>query len=163
MRMNSRMRALLTDDQLRAQAVRNGLPSSFRSLLDAGIHVHEGIWGFRAMERRRTNITRAMFPDATGYECLLNKLHIEDYLDTVEEQPPVESQLAHGLRFIQLLQQQLPREEQFTLVLSCDDERCVMRFHKTRPGEKWLAEDLEAYPEEAILEVSNQDPFPLAL
>jgi hypothetical protein len=157
------MRGRLANTQRRIQLARDGLPSGLQAILDAGIHLHEGIWVFRAMEGRRTSIMPTMFPDATGYECLLNKFHIEDYLNSGEEQVPVESQLSYGFRFIQLLQQQLPREERFTLILSCDDERCVLRFHKTRPGEQWLAENLEAYQEEAILEVSNQEPGLLAL
>jgi hypothetical protein len=92
------------------------------------------------MERRRTNITLAMFPDATGYECLLNKFHIEDYLDTVESNLPSNHSSRMASASSSCSSSNCRGRSNSTLVLSCDDERCVMRFHKTRPGEKWLAE-----------------------
>jgi hypothetical protein len=104
-----------------------------------------------------------MLHDETGDECFINKLHLDDYLGGEDELAPVEEQLGCGLRLVRELQRRLPREERFNLLLGCDATHCTARFHKVRPGQRWLTEDLEDYREDAVLEMSNHDdasPWP---
>jgi hypothetical protein len=41
----------------------------------------------------------------------------------------------------------------FNVIVSYDGDSCAVRFHKIRPGERWLSEDLEAYVDEGVLVV----------
>lgn len=160
--MNTRMRALLGNEQVRAMAARP-LPPKLQALVYEGFEAPDGLWGFRAMAPRRGSISVEMLHDATGYECFVNKLHLDDFLGEEDVLAPVHEQLGCGLRLVKELHRRLPREERFLILLGCDETHCTVRFHKVRPGESWLTEELECYLDDAILELSNHDdlsPWP---
>lgn len=87
---------------------------------------------------------RQSFPDDTGYECFVNHIHMDDFVD--------DNLVSAGIVFLNeisiRLNRQLPNR-QFTGIISADNEGCVVRFHSIRPGEQWVGDDLEAY-EEAV-------------
>jgi hypothetical protein len=159
MRMNSRMHALLNDERVRALSVERPLPARIQSIIDQGAHCRDGMWLLRAMDTGETNVTPSSFPDAVGYECFINHFHINDQLDDGEENAPAEEQLAYGLRFILDIQKRLPREPRFTLILSCNEDDCSVRAHTHREGQRWIADDLEAYRDDAVLVINNLDPM----
>lgn len=39
----------------------------------------------------------------------------------------------------------------FRVIVGCGDHDAVVRFHRVRPREEWLSDDLESYVDEAIL------------
>jgi hypothetical protein len=54
--------------------------------------------------------------------------------------------LVAGLMTAQAVALELAQfDARFNIILSYDGESCVVRFHKIRAGESWLAADLEAY------------------
>lgn len=88
--------------------------------------------------------------DETGYECLVNHIHIDP------KNPHDTSQLDQGFTFANRLAELLQGsgyQGPFRIILSygLDDKVCTVRFHRMREGQSWLHESLEAYKREAIL------------
>ena len=104
-----------------------------------------------------SNLAVTWVDDETGTECFWTKFHLNDFIpeDSAEE-------LARtALEFVWPLRSAFEASRlsgSFRMVASVDnpspDEanpRCTIRFHRIRPGQTWLAEDLESYKQEAIL------------
>jgi len=92
------------------------------------------------------------FQDLTGYECLLNHVHLP--YDGSRES------LISCLCYATALQERLSGFEQgrqFLVIVTFSADGCVVRFHQRRPNETWLTDDLEGYREEAVLVLCTDD------
>jgi hypothetical protein len=90
--------------------------------------------------------------DATGFEAFINHFHVEDELGLAYDDPVV--LLQAGL-FAGLLGASLERTypaDRFLILLTVSDS-CTVRFHKLRQGQRWLAEDIETYQNEAVMTI----------
>jgi hypothetical protein len=102
------------------------------------------------------NIVR--LEDETGTECHWSKFHLEDLL-------PVdvgsEEMARMAVDYVWLLRSSLATARisgPFRLIVSVElpglkplaKAICTVRFHRVRHGQPWLADDLEAYKNEAI-------------
>jgi hypothetical protein len=91
------------------------------------------------------HITLSQFPDRTGYEAFVNHFHLP--FDGTRES------LLLCLASANSIQEGLARladARRFQVVVSVSDD-CTVRFYEIRPGENWLADEIESYAEEAIL------------
>ncbi len=96
--------------------------------------------------------------DETGTECLWSHFHLEDFLPEVTR---LEEVARTALDYVWPLRKSILAAQLFGLFrmiaaielpdLEQPKSSCVMRFHRIRPGQPWLAEDLESYKHEAIL------------
>jgi hypothetical protein len=90
--------------------------------------------------------------DKTDFECLINHVHLP--FDGTNE--TLISCLEHAATLQEALIP-LAADRKFRVIVSVseDDEfpksACVVRFHQIRPGENWMAENLEEFKSEAIL------------
>ena len=96
--------------------------------------------------------------DETGFECSLSEVHIEDFVDSSISA----SELARiGCAYAMYLRRALVGSSvsgQFRIIVDvqqADTELdvgkvCVVRFHRIRPGQPWLVDDLESYKENAL-------------
>ena len=103
---------------------------------------------------RRPHLSPADFPDETGLECSANKLRMEAMLDArlVSSCPLL--LLTAGLLTARALSRELSHHlARFNVILSYDGDCCAVRFHKIRAGQRWLADDLDGYVDEAVLVV----------
>jgi hypothetical protein len=73
--------------------------------------------------------------DETGYECFINHLHTKSLQEALELARRLTRAL--GERFT----------SSFTVIVSFDGRQATVRFHKLRPGQVWLDDNLEAYEE----------------
>ena len=105
--------------------------------------------------------------DETGFECSLSKIHVEDFV--AEDLPLAEVTrvgIAYALRlrdallrlrsvltgtFRIIVDAQLPSPD-----LDVHGSVCTVRFHKVRPGQVWLDDDLDAYKLNAVLVIELQ-------
>ena len=103
----------------------------------------------------QTNAKISDFPDKTGYECFFNKVHIESA-------SPAEALLQSLLYvkevFLQWRKYESKGELMAIIGQDIKDGETVVRFHRVRPGESWLASDMESYKEEAILAATSSEP-----
>lgn len=100
----------------------------------------------------RTHGERERAFDETDYECFVNRIHVDDHADKVDE-------LSLALHLIECLTGIWVRSQYFDLplqfIVSINPTCCVLRFHVLRPGQRLLSDDLEAYRDDAVLAVKH--------
>jgi len=138
----------------------SALPAELQQILDAGIIEEDGCWFLAMLRNRNGNISINKAFDLTGLECLINKVYFD-------AEPNVAKALEkQGFLFANALKILLAPYGVFKIIIAVgqtDFEKtpnlpsCTIRFHKVRNGESWLADDLEGYPEEALLILTTGD------
>ena len=120
----------------------------------------EQIWSDR--RRRKDNQD-----DETGFECLLSKTYLDDLF-------PVDVALSElcrvGLAYGFYLRTAISKSQvfgQFRFIVDAQlpgadgssvPNACSVRFHKLRPDQRWLCDDLESYKENALLVMDWNNP-----
>ena len=162
--MNARMADLLTSSEIRRQLCQTELPPRLAALLRDGVVEMGGLWLLRRLlpEGFDPDLPLSRSWDSTGYECSVNHVHIEEFVDAGRSWSLLES-LVQGYKYAQALAALLDGKGAFEVILGCQDPAaewagCTVRFHLIRPGEEWLAPDLEGYEEEAILVLRTAAP-----
>lgn len=160
MRTNRQMKALY--DEIREENLDDpkALPEKLLALLNAGF-VEEEQCVFLSLLKKRAQVQRLDFPDLTGYECFVNHIHVEDYLEN-GGLPPLEM-LGRGIALARELKGRLSRlhgTEHFRIIIASDGPSCTVRFHTVRLDEEWVAKDLNGYKEEAIAVMETQELEP---
>lgn len=92
-----------------------------------------------------TNATVKDFPDKTGYECFVNSIHIDDFVES--------DYLAHACMFVEgffNVWRQRKKKQIIRAIISSNKSGAVVKFHVIREGESWTDQDLEKY-EDAVL------------
>jgi len=150
--MNRRMKASLGDASPSEFANRDKLDQRLMQFLGQGFTQIDGAIVFTAMRSVAENVKPENFPDLTGFECFVNHIHVEDQL----EEPLVGSRalLKQGITFALAAESQLRStfpDKPFKIIVAATEGGCGARFHVDRPGEEWLASNLDGYGEEAIL------------
>ncbi len=105
-------------------------------------------WAAAPTELPVWNRQLAHLSDETGYECSENHIHI-DWL-TRDRSLPALVHLRLGLLLCERLVARLQARSDAVparVIMSFDGRYCVVRFHKLREGQLWLASDLEGYQE----------------
>lgn len=99
-----------------------------------------------------TNATSQDFPDNTGYECFINSVNVDDYVEN--------NYLEQGILFAREVFnsfRQLDVNKTLNCIMSMDEFGLKVKFHTIRAGESWLSDDLEGF-EESILVVDSDEP-----
>ena len=141
MRMNGSMRRLLNSSNL-------SLPRALDEILPGQLPEMVTIDGSVLLADRyehSRSVSLKQFPDRTGYECLVNHSHFP-YDGSPGALCKVMARIA-GIR--RSLVEYAP-DRSFLILVSITEAECTIRFHECRAGERWLADDLEGYEEEAI-------------
>jgi hypothetical protein len=92
------------------------------------------------------------FPDLTGYEAVVNQIHLHDFSAV-----GLETSAASGVLAVEVLGEQIEAYAgagpvQIALSVGFHDiPSVVIRFYRRRPGEMYLSDDLNAYESEALL------------
>jgi hypothetical protein len=145
MKLNARMTELLKKMQITAPIMAPPGTAAMPSVIVVGDSVF-----LREEYQKATHVKRTDFQDATGYESFINHIHLP--YDRTRKS------LLSCLRYAIALQKVLHQETgDFLVIVSISDNDCVVRFHRLRPNETWLAGDLEKYREEAILTLSTRE------
>lgn len=98
-----------------------------------------------------TNTSANDFPDKTGYECFINSVNIDDYVD--------DGYLEQAVCFVRSVFSQwnkLRESKTLIAIVSLDELGLKVKFHLDRSGEQWLSDELEDY-EESILVVDSSE------
>ena len=161
MKTNPRMEALLAeihDDNLDDP---KALPQKLVALLSEGF-VEEDECVFLAKLKKKSEVQRLDFPDRTGYECFVNHVHVEDYLEN-GGLPPLEL-LGRGMAFAHELADRLRAlhgMKLFRIIVASDGgATCTVRFHTVRHEEEWVGKNLNGFREEAIAIMETQELLP---
>lgn len=144
MRLNakmSRMLKALNISEPFAQDSASTMPSDDFELVNDSLVLRD--------EQRKTHANPTDFIDLTGFEAFVNHVHLpyDGSRDSLQSCLDYLITLQKGLA-------EFGRGRSFVVMLSLSDKSCVVRFHQFRPGESWVADDLEGYSEEAVLVLS---------
>ena len=123
-------------------------------ILSQGFTVIDGAVVFTATREIAENVKAENSPDVTGLECFINHIHVEDQLDDFDPLALLRQGVAFGLAVRTQLQSAFPSRA-FNVIIAETAHSCGVRFHLVRPGEEWLASDLDGCGEEAILVLEN--------
>jgi len=105
-----------------------------------------------------SNLNVTKLEDETGTECLWSKFHLEDL---VPDDMGPDEMVRMAVHYVWLLRASLIAAKirgLFRMIVGLEltdllpDARpsCTIRFHRVRPGQSWLLDNLEAYKHEAI-------------
>jgi hypothetical protein len=97
--------------------------------------------------------------DETGFECALSEVYLEDFVDKAT---PLSELARIGVAYAMYLRKMLlesPVSGTFRIIVDAQrpdaepgvGNACCVRFHKVRPGQAWLTDDLELYKENGVL------------
>ena len=158
MKTNPRMEALLDeihDDNLDDP---KALPQKLLALLNEGFAEEEDCVFFSRL-KKESEVQRLDFHDRTGYECFVNHVHVEDYLEN-GGLPPLEL-LGRGMAIAHELADRLHRihgTKHFRIIVASDGGvSCTVRFHTIRHDEEWVGKNLNGFKEEAIAIMETQE------
>lgn len=136
---------------LQESSARQSLHPAFADLLSKGWICAEDSYFLAHFHEIRKDTGRQHFPDATGHECFINALHVDDYV----EGDFFAQAMALAEALIVLWEAQgfgLPLK----VIVGETDFGFHVRAHVERPGEVWIDEnELENF-EEAILIMRNR-------
>lgn len=135
------------------------LDAALARLLQPGIVQVEGSWLLASQVQSSQPTQHQHFPDRTGYEAFINHLHIADILEAGAEESTARI-LSQAVAFARGLEALVAPHGPFEIVVAIDKESpsdCNVRFYRRRPGETWIADDLEGYKEEGILVLDTFD------
>jgi hypothetical protein len=99
----------------------------------------------------KTNVAINDFPDKTGYECFINSVNIDDYIEN--------DLLEQGILFSQEAFKKFKafdKKNILNCIMLMDEFGLKIKLHLLRDGEQWLPENLEGF-EEAILMVDSRE------
>jgi hypothetical protein len=117
------------------------LPSALRTIVASGL-TDRGNGIFLKTLLNKAQVSREDFPDDTGYECFVNLVHLEDFVE--------KDRMAIAISFLneisKLILDHYP-DRSFQGIISIDEQTCTVRFHAIRSGERWLSNKLDDYQE----------------
>jgi hypothetical protein len=133
------------------------LPQKLLALLNAGfVEVDQCV--FLVVLKKTASVQRLDFPDLTSYECFVNHIHIEEYLEN-GGLPPLEM-LGRGLALaheLQTLLAKLHGTKHFRIIVAFPGPTCTVRFHTVRPDEDWVDKDASGPGSEALAILETQE------
>ncbi|WP_077530135.1 hypothetical protein [Vreelandella utahensis] len=128
------------------------LDRGLREIAESGFSSKNGCFLIRKCAEIDTNAKINDFPDKTGYECFINSVNIDDYIESFY--------LEQGIRFVRSVfnhWNESNGNRKLIAILLMDELTFKVKFHVQRSGERWLADDLEDY-EESLMMVDSSEP-----
>jgi hypothetical protein len=146
-------------DEIREQNLDDpkALPQKLLGLLNGGfVEADECV--FLSALKKTASVERMDFPNRTAYECFVNHIHIEDYLEN-GGLPPLEM-LGRGLALAREVSERLSHlhgVKHFRIIVAFPGATCTVRFHTIRPNEEWVDKDAAGPDSEAMAILETQE------
>lgn len=160
MKTNPQMEALYEEIHEAHLDDASALPQKLNQLLEEGFTEQDDCV-FLARLRKDVPVERLDFPDRTAYECFVNHVHLENYLEN-GGLPPLEL-LGRGIAFARELLQRLSQlhgTKEFRVIIASDGHTSTVRFHTIRPDEQWVSKGLDGFREEALAIPETKELLP---
>jgi len=147
MKMNNEMARQLSEVECSWHA----LPPELINIASAGFDECDGCRFLSVLKGLKTNAGAGDFPDRTGFECFINSVHIDDYVNS--------DYLKCGCFFLTSVFREwnaMGLTDTLQGIISTDEFGSLVKVHVLRTGESWVSDDLERY-EDALLVVNSED------
>lgn len=148
LKINSKMLRAYSDLSVANVELHYGL----KDISDAGFTSKSGCYFLRRYLEVGTNVKLSDFPDKTGYECFINSVNVDDFVE--------DCYLEQGICFVRNVFAQwndMNVDNKLIAILSMDEFGLKVKFHIHRFGEDWLTDELEDY-EESLMVVDSCEP-----
>ena len=149
--MNNAMRSVLERESRGQPEVPSALQ---QDLLLARLIVLDRCYVLDYMYESCRHVRPEAFPDEVGFECFVNHVHIDDYVQ--------ERQIQTARAVAEIVNGKFDEAHIVGLtvrhIIARNDTSCTYRFHVVRPGQSWVSQDLEAYASEAVLVLDYELP-----
>jgi hypothetical protein len=126
------------------------VPEWLQALLSAGLLERDGCLFLAAAAPPLGASVPEQMHDRTGWETFINHFHVDPTDDTFAD---LAVAAAAALELVRQIEQLNPPRSARVIVsrnLQGEFPNSTVRFHRLRPGETWLAADLEGYRNEAV-------------
>jgi len=122
------------------------LNDNLNHLLLEGFLFYEDCCFLTTLYKQQNHINKSDFIDKTGYECFINSVHIDDYV----EKDLFEQVILFSIKLIELWNNQ-NNKLILNMILSETDFGFNLKFHVYRENERWINENEICKFEEAII------------
>ncbi|ETS33618.1 hypothetical protein PTE_00793 [Photorhabdus khanii NC19] len=122
------------------------LTDELQSIISSGFIEKEHCFFSKKLMNYSSSASKKHFQDCVGFECFVNSLHIDDYVD--------KNHLEYSILFCNSLLiswEYLNPNDKLNVIISLDEFGALIKFHLDRNGEMWLSEDLESYDEPILI------------
>lgn len=131
------------------QIIKSKLEESLAQLTSDGFVEKDGCVFLKSLFILQSHYTEKYFVDNTGYECFVNSIHIDDYVDG--------DYLIQCVLFMDHVINELEIHKingSFTFILSETQFGANFKFHLTREKEVWInSHDVDKFEEPLFLRV----------
>ncbi|MFF2085913.1 hypothetical protein ACFVVM_19210 [Nocardia sp. NPDC058176] len=140
-----------------------GLAAGLRTWVDSGIECHGEVVCWRPVPAHADDAPGQAF-DPTGWECSQTSFHLEDFVpvETTYAEGPIISVdaqrtlLRQGIalaREVGRLAGDLDTPIPLRCVIATNETNGTFRFHRIRPEESWLVDDLDSYDGDCVVAI----------
>lgn len=147
MKMNNEMLRQLSE----VEFSRRDLPPELIDIAGAGFVECDGCRFLSVLKGLKTNASADDFPDRTGFECFINSVHIDDYVNS-----DYLKCACFFLTSVFRVWSAMGVTDTLQGIISTDEFGSLVKIHVLRSGESWVGDDLERY-EDALLVVTSED------
>lgn len=133
------------------------LQPQLRALIEAPLVESEGSLLLEPL--KAVAPTLSSFQDRTGHEAFVNKIHIDDFFDQMDDdEMRLNELIRQGVKAAVVLSKRLEAFGSYRVFLSLDADLAAMtlRFFERRGGEQWGADDPEAFQLEEVLIIDTE-------
>lgn len=130
------------------------LEHDLREIAESGFTSKDGCVFLSRCLEVDTNVNVSNFADQTGYECFINSVNVDDYVDS--------RYLEQGICFVRNVftcWNKTERPQKLVAILSMDEFSLKIKIHIKRSGESWLADEFEDYEESLMMVDSSESTF----
>jgi len=122
------------------------LPAGLMEIIEQGFIEKEDSILSKKLSEANSTLSSYDFEDSTAYECFVNSLHIDDYVE--------ELFLEYSIAFSNNLLNKWDSKKTNTkinVIITLDDLGGVVKFYLTRKGKSWLEDDLTQYTQPLLI------------
>src|SRR5699024_3462862 len=111
------------------------LPQELEDILSEGFTKKNGCFLSKKLLKLCSSVSYSNFEDEIAYECFVNSLHMEDYVN--------KNHLDYSVVFCNKLIEIWRENEMLNVIMTLDDETFLptVKFHVKRDNVSWLNED----------------------
>jgi hypothetical protein len=123
------------------------LEISLQKLLENGFKISNDCYFLDTLFNQQKHIKESDFIDKTGYECFINSIHIDDYV----ENDFFEQTMLFAKYLIELWNKN-NYDKSIVIIIGETDFGFNLKFHLHREGEQWISiKDIDRFEESLIV------------
>jgi hypothetical protein len=150
-KLNERMEILYQEVRAENLDDAGDLSQKLTQLADSPLVEEEGCVFLGTLRRGAGEMKLADFSDRTAFECYVNHIHVEDYLENGSLVALII--LGRGLALARQLRDRLATidgHRHFRVIVTFHQAGCTVRFHTIRPDEEFTDKELSGLEEVAV-------------